>query len=235
MLNRSHASFRPRPSGANLRGRDGSPRSIHHLPVTHSSLAHLVPAQVSGYHRAEIANGLRRVCANSELYWNAMPDEEFVAPLGAAWSPADHVRHLTKSVRAVATGMRVPRLLLRLLYGSPSRVSLAYDVLVAKYHAALRDGGRAGRYAPAPRAVTGSPADYRRTLLDLHRREVHELARLTLAWSRRQVDGIRLPHPLLGKLTVREMLMFMLYHNQHHLYVVARRRGEYFSDATPLS
>jgi hypothetical protein len=202
---------------------------------THTSLAHLVPPPVRGYQRAEIANGLRRVCTTSELYWNAMPDEEFVAPLGTAWSPADHVRHLTLSVRAVSKGLRVPRLLLRLRFGRPARVSMSWDALVSKYHAALRAGGKAGNYAPRPQPVGGDPGAYRRELLEKHRREVLGLARQTLDWSRRQVDGICLPHPLLGRLTVREILMFTLYHNQHHLYVVARRRGEYFSDATPLS
>jgi hypothetical protein len=35
-----------------------------------------------------------------------------------------------------------------------------------------------------------------------------------------------LPHPLLGKLTVREMLFFTLYHQRHHVAVVERRIAE---------
>jgi hypothetical protein len=37
-----------------------------------------------------------------------------------------------------------------------------------------------------------------------------------------------MPHPLLGKLTVREMLLFTLYHNLHHVQNVARRKGLVF-------
>lgn len=33
----------------------------------------------------------------------------------------------------------------------------------------------------------------------------------------------QLPHPLLGPLTVREMLLFTLYHNRHHVEVVRTR------------
>lgn len=204
------------------------------MTLTHPSLAHLVPPPVTAYRRNEIANGLRRVCTNSELYWNAMPEEEFVAPLGASWSPADHVRHLTKSVRAVSQGMRTPRFVLRVLFGQPRGISRPYDQLVATYHARLQAGGQAGRFTPVPRAVPGDPAAYRRELLDRHRAEVLALARRVVLWSRRHVDGVHLPHPLLGRLTVREMLLFTLYHNQHHVLVVARRRGEYFSDTTPL-
>lgn len=191
------------------------------------SLSHLVPSPVSAYQRSEIAHGLRRVCRESELYWNAMADEEFVAPIGSAWSPADNVRHLTKSTRAVTQGLRVPRLLLRLLYGNAGGVSMSYQRLVDRYHEALKRGGQAGRFAPRPVAVPGDPSAYRRELLDEHRAVVHDLADRLMTWDRRHVDGVRMPHPLLGRLTVREMLMFTLYHNQHHVRVVARRRGEY--------
>jgi hypothetical protein len=40
-------------------------------------------------------------------------------------------------------------------------------------------------------------------------------------WSEDDLDNHRLPHPLLGKLTVREMLFFTLYHIQHHMIEAA--------------
>ena len=45
----------------------------------------------------------------------------------------------------------------------------------------------------------------------------------TLAWSERALDRYRLPHPLLGRLTVREMLLFTLYHSVHHFSLVSTR------------
>ncbi len=36
-------------------------------------------------------------------------------------------------------------------------------------------------------------------------------------WSEQQLDTLRLPHPILGKLTVREMLFFTEFHTRHHL------------------
>lgn len=36
-------------------------------------------------------------------------------------------------------------------------------------------------------------------------------------------ERIRLPHPLFGKLTTREMLFCALYHNQHHVEAAKRR------------
>lgn len=51
-------------------------------------------------------------------------------------------------------------------------------------------------------------------------------------WSERDLDRIRMPHPILGMLTTREMLFFTLYHNRHHVEA-ARRRLPRFSGSTP--
>ena len=43
-------------------------------------------------------------------------------------------------------------------------------------------------------------------------------------WPEAAFDRHQLPHPLLGNLTVREMVHFTLYHQLHHMAVVERRR-----------
>jgi len=45
---------------------------------------------------------------------------------------------------------------------------------------------------------------------------VQALARRIDRFSETQLDQLILPHPLLGKLTLREMLYFTIYHVQHH-------------------
>jgi hypothetical protein len=197
--------------------------------------AGLLPAAPMAYRRVEIANALRRLCQESERYWNALSPHEFVDPMGTAWSPADHVRHLTKSIRPVAGAMRMPRVVLRLMFGTTTRPSRGYRELVTTYHEALRNGGKAGRYAPEPRSEIGDAMEYRRLVLARHHAVVDALATEVVNWSHAHIDALRLPHPLLGRLTVREMALWSLYHNLHHVLVVARRRGEYFTDETPLN
>lgn len=197
--------------------------------------ADLLPSTPVAYRRIEIANALRRLCQESELYWNAMSAREFVSPIGTAWSPADNVRHLTKSVVPLMRVMRVPKIVLRLMYGTSPSMSRSYRELVSIYHTALRRGAQAGRFAPEPRAEIGSPDEYRRQVLARHHAAVDGLATEVTAWQHHHIDALRLPHPVLGKLTVREMLLWTLYHNLHHVLVVARRRGEYFSEETPLN
>jgi hypothetical protein len=103
-----------------------------------------------------------------------------------------------------------------------------------------RSGGLA-RLRRAARRLSPAPARHRR-----HRRTVRAVgapaagrprglaarvpprrghgARRDPGLERARPRCYRLPHPLLGKLTVREMLFFTVYHNAHHLDQVASRR-----------
>jgi hypothetical protein len=62
----------------------------------------------------------------------------------------------------------------------------------------------------------------RRSLTDLDETQA-AVARALAGWSERALDRLRLPHPGMGPLTVREMAFFTLYHNTHHVFAAERR------------
>lgn len=173
--------------------------------------------------RDDVVRALGRVRDESRAYWESFAPSAFLAPLGDAWSPADNVRHLTKSVRAVAMALRIPRLMLRLRFGRARAASRTYAELVADYRARLAAGGKAGGYAPSPLGPEPDPAAARTRILARHDEAVAALVEACARWPEAALDRYRLPHPLLGMLTVREMLFFTVYHNQHHVAVVRRR------------
>ena len=171
---------------------------------------------------------MERLQGESTTYWNAFSTEEFFRPIGQAWSPAENVRHLNKSNRAVAQALRLPGLILGLSFGRAPRSSRNYDELKQTYLAILASGGQAGRFAPAPR-TEGDLQAWRSKIMAEHEKITKALVSLINRWSEEALERYRLPHPLLGKLTLREMLFFTLYHNLHHVEVVERRRAEQFS------
>jgi hypothetical protein len=57
----------------------------------------------------EIAAALQALHAESVQYWSTFNTPAFFAPFGTDWSPADNVRHLTKAMRAVTVGLKMPR------------------------------------------------------------------------------------------------------------------------------
>lgn len=181
--------------------------------------------------RDAITRALARLHEESGHYWASLPTERFLAPIGDAWSPADHVRHLTISVRAVTRGLELPRVLVWLVFGPARAPSRSYDALREIYRGVLARGAKAGEYTPRPLPSAGSgqafPIDdaeaTRARIMAQHTAAVGGLVATASGWSERALDRCRLPHPLLGKLTVREMLCFTLYHNLHHVEVCARR------------
>ena len=172
---------------------------------------------------AEIARDLDAVREWSGRFWQSFDVQQFFAPMGEAWSPADHVRHLVKSNRPVAAALRVPRLFLLLRFGIARRPSQRYDGLVATYRGALAGGLKAGRYAASPLPAERQTAEERQRALASLDETLAAVARALARWGERALDRLRLPHPGLGPLTVREMAFFTLYHNTHHVLGAARR------------
>lgn len=129
------------------------------------------------------------------------------------WSVGQNLEHLIKSLAPVNLALALPRFTLRLLFGKPNRASQTYLEVVDRYRQKLAAGGKAsGRFIPSPITL----AKKNKKLLAINR-EKEIMIRRVHAWSEQELDQYLLPHPLMGKLTMREMLYFSVYHIQHHL------------------
>ena len=172
-----------------------------------------------------IAASLEALELETAARFGEFSDEEFLAPQGPHWSPAGHLRHLAKSVRAVARGMRLPAVAL-FFFGLARRPSRSYEEIRRAYGEALAGGGKAGRFSPGP-----GDRD-RESVVSEWLSSNRQLTGALAEWSEEGLDRYRLPHPLLGKLTVREMLFFTVHHNAHHVRRVLERSAR--QRASPL-
>jgi hypothetical protein len=173
--------------------------------------------------RDEIIRELRSVQSQSRDFWNSFSTSEFFSPFGDAWSPADNVRHLLKSTRPVAGALAMPKVLLAIRFGVALRDSVTYSQLRDRYHSILATGFKAGRFAPAPLTSSEISEEHRRSMMASLDTAFENLTSAANRWREWQLDRLRLPHPALGNLTVREMLFFTIYHHVHHVENVVRR------------
>ncbi len=173
----------------------------------------------------EMAAALTRLVAEGHRYLDALPAETFFAPQGDRWSPAEHVRHLRKSTAPVTRALRLPWWILRLRFGRGPGGSRGFATVREVYLGALARGGQAGRFAPGPEPAPADPAARRAAIMRAWRAAAQDLEAAAARWSEPALDRAWLPHPLIGLLTVREMLGFTVYHTAHHLTQVARRQG----------
>ncbi len=159
--------------------------------------------------KAEIAQAWSALSNDVVSMFGEIPESDFAVER-SGWSYAQNLDHLIKSAGAVAQALSLPKLLIRILFGK-STCSRSSGELQSAYHAILDRGGQArGKFVP-----TGSES--RDQLLRKWQRISSRLLRNLQSWNEQQLDELRLPHPLLGKLTVREMLYFTQFHTRHHL------------------
>jgi hypothetical protein len=142
----------------------------------------------------------------------SLNDNDFLFSANGKWTAGQQLDHIYRSVAAVKQALILPKFIIRLIVGNANRPSKDYEALVAKYKLKLEAGGRAaGRFVPKP-----VESDQKIKLKDKLLKTVDSLCKKIDKYNEKQLDYYILPHPLLGKLTIREMLYFTIYHVEHH-------------------
>ena len=173
--------------------------------------------------QADLLASLKVLQHQGQEFWSSFTPEAFVTKVDPTWSPAENVVHLVKSIRPVARALRLPRWLLRLLFGLARAPSRRWEPLREAYLQRLATGVEAGSYGPTPRRYddpTRAQQDLAQKLDDALQQLHHALER----WTDTDLERYQLPHPSLGKLTVREMVIFSLFHYLHHVEKVQAKR-----------
>ena len=174
--------------------------------------------------RDEIIASLESVHRQATAIWLRFPPRNFYSgPSVGGWSPAQNIEHLIKSAGPVALALRLPRITLRLLFGTARAKSRSFAQVRQAYRTVLNEGAQAGRFGPRDDHTPDNFTVERQRLLAKWEKVLPRLSGAIRGWDEASLDRYRLPHPLLGKLTVREMLYFTLFHLAHHAEIVAGR------------
>lgn len=163
----------------------------------------------------QIAHELTKAEEALHSYCVTLTDAQFFHQPGEKWSVAQQVRHLTTATRTATLAFTIPKFIVRWIGGRPNRPSRTYDALVERYKLKLEQGGRASRwFSPKPVADTNN----KERILKKYSKAVKKMSRVVKKkWNENQTDFYIAPHPLLGKITLRELCYFTIYHSWHHL------------------
>ena len=151
---------------------------------------------------------------------------QFAAPLTEAqfshkpngrWSVGDTAQHLYLSVRPVVRVLSSPREIFE-QWSNAEEPSRSYDVLAELYLRILQTTGikAPASFAPRPDDVPANKVTMLTRLTDTYL----ALANLLTAFSNEEMDRYQMPHPALGMLSVREMILFTGVHTRHHIAVL---------------
>lgn len=145
-------------------------------------------------------------------YINSLNEKDFLYAPETKWTAGQQLDHIHRSTSPVLLALSLPKLMLKLLFGKSNRPSKTYDALIEKYNQALTKGGRAsGRFIPKPIGFND-----KQPLINALTNTINKLSSKIENLTENELDAYILPHPLLGKLTLREMLYFTVHHVKHH-------------------
>lgn len=171
----------------------------------------------------ELIAALKNSHQRAQAWFAAIPAHEFFARQGEVWSASDNVDHLVKAIKPVAKAMRLPKAALQTMFGKPGQASRTYEEICSIYRAEIARGAKAsGSFLPNQETPGEDSENKKAELLQRLSNVFENLISNAGKWGENELDEYQLPHPLIGKLTVREMLFFTIYHNLRH----ASREGD---------
>lgn len=144
-------------------------------------------------------------------YVDALSKEDFEISKKEKWSAGQDLDHILKSIKPLSEILSNKKIIIT-KFGKGNGISSNYEILVSRYKDKLAEGGTAfGQFVPE-KITWDKKEDLLRQLYELTEKITECLQRYT----EEELDELLLPHPLLGSLTVREMMYFTNYHVEHH-------------------
>src|SRR5688572_12748414 len=108
--------------------------------------------------RNELAAQLQQNHDAFTSYINSLAEPEFVQAANGKWTAGQQLQHILLAVQPLNQVLRLPKLVIRMLFGTANRPGKTYEGLVEKYKSKLQQGGRAaGRFVPKEVSFSDRP------------------------------------------------------------------------------
>ncbi len=147
------------------------------------------------------------------IFWNTaiqLPNQTIA--INGKWSVCQNVEHINITLLRVSNYLALPKSSIETNFGLSERVSTSNERIIKVFRNALENGAKA----------TDSFIPELNLLADIKELvgQGNDLLKVFISnlknWSEEDLETYNCPHPVLGKITVREILYFTIYHVQHH-------------------
>jgi len=167
--------------------------------------------------KEEIINALIEVFDRTAQYCLDQDDGLFEKPIKVGkWSTAQNIDHLCSSTFPIAKAMTMPKLAMKMTFGTNNRNEKSIDELFEKYKKGLASGIK----APAQFEPPFISNDQKKDTISKFKYAKEKLIKVSAKWDEKSLSKYIIPHPAIGKLTIREMLFFTIFHTEHHLNTI---------------
>lgn len=146
-------------------------------------------------------------------YMNDLPDEEYTYRHQEKWTAGQQLEHIVLCIKPLVQVFSMDKPAIEQTFGSTEKPGgRSYEALMAEYKEKLGEGGKAPtRFVPKAAAP-----EQKEVLSGKLTKMIDDLGSKIQNFSEQELDTLFIPHPLLGNLTMREMLYNTIYHVEHH-------------------
>lgn len=148
------------------------------------------------------------------------PDDKFATQITAGkWSDGEHLDHIRKSTRALNKAYKLPKLILRYKFGLMNRPEKSYAQTKEKYLKFLQENEVK---APPPYQPEKLTATDKLRLIKWLKEEKETMKAYIDKESEKNLTKYIIPHPINGKLSLREFIYLTAFHAEHHLNLMKK-------------
>ncbi len=138
--------------------------------------------------------------------WEVGPEDK--------WTTGQQALHLLQSIKPLNTALSLPKFLLKYKYGVTNREVRDFDAVVKRYQERLPEAkGFTFKGSQSMKTPKLQDKNYLITRLKVENKKLQHKVK---KWKDKDLDNLILPHPLMGKMPVREIVMWSAYHVEYH-------------------
>ena len=151
-----------------------------------------------------------------------LDDDKWLEGPEGKWTTGQQAMHLLQSIKPLNDALSTPKFILKFKFGKANREVRDYDTIVNRYQERLANAqGMTFKGSQNMKVPTLQDKQY---ILNRLQVENKKLQYKTLKrWSDKQLDTYILPHPLMGKMPVREIIMWTAHHIEHHTKILKEK------------
>lgn len=156
------------------------------------------------------------IAKQPEDIWEKGPDKK--------WTTGQQIQHLVNSLQLLNNALSYPKFLLKYKFGICNREIRNYETVVKNYQNKLIENNDSAKVFNQ-KLKTPTLQDRKRLLTKLQIQS-KKLQYKTIKISDKNLDTLLIPNPLMGKMTLREIIMWTAYHTEHHTEILTMAYGE---------
>lgn len=146
---------------------------------------------------------------------NEKGDEYWEYGPSGKWTTGQHIVHLTQSLKPLIRALKIPKFILKYKFGAANRPLKSYEQVVDRYHQKLEaDKNVVSPFSnKMPNPGLGEKDQWIKLLHEQNNALINIIEK---KWNSKNLDTYLLPHPLMGRMFISEILMWTAYHTEHH-------------------